>query len=104
MQNPAYLLACALPLLLTGARMLLLRGLPAAFSLAMDMLLLVISIPLGIMLIGHALHFPSNMGDHSPGIGVAFLPLLLVWIGCSLLWLGRFGWLATRKFAARRRG
>ena len=37
-------------------------------------------------LIGRILNFPPDAGDHSPGLGVAFMLLFLVWLVCMILW------------------
>jgi hypothetical protein len=92
-----FLLVSATPLVLLGLRMIALRRLRASWSLLLDLVLLLVSVPLGIELIGHVLHFPDNPGDHSPGIGIAFLPLMLVWGLCLLIWLTRLALLVFGK-------
>jgi hypothetical protein len=34
------------------------------------------SVVLGFKLVEYALHLPGNVGDHNPGWGIAFLPLV----------------------------
>jgi hypothetical protein len=50
------------------------------------LLMILISLPVGIELIGKVLHFPENIGDHNPGFGVVFVPLIVIWFLCLLEW------------------
>lgn len=97
MGTAVYLLASALPILLLGARALFLRRLSNAARLGLDLILLVASMPIAIKLIGQVLRFPDNIGDHSPGIGVAFVPVCLAALACGFVWLCRLGWFVVRK-------
>jgi hypothetical protein len=100
MESTGYVLASATPLILLGLRIIALRRLSAGWGLLLDLALLVISVPIGIALVGQALHFPANVGDHSPGIGVALFGLMAVWALCVLAWLTRLAWFAFRKLAS----
>jgi hypothetical protein len=96
-----FVLASASPLLLWVLRALLFRRLPAGYRLIFDLALLLISIPFAVELIGWALKFPDNVGDHSPGIGVVFMPLMMVWMIAALIWLSRLLEFAVRKTLAK---
>ena len=93
-----FVLSSASPLLLWALRAVIFRNLPAGYRLIFDTVLLLVSIPLAMELIGWALAFPDNVGDHSPGIGVVFIPLMLVWLVAALIWLSRLLEFTIRKF------
>jgi hypothetical protein len=49
-----------------------------------------ISLPVGSYLVERVVLPPSwapNYGDHSPGAGLAFFPLLAGWVLCVITWL-----------------
>ena len=52
-----------------------------------DLALLIVSLPIGMELVGWAANFPDNPGDHNPGLGVAWALLFIVWFICLLVWL-----------------
>jgi len=89
METAAVLLGSVFPLLFWGLRALLLRRLSSGWALLLDLVLLLGSIPCAVEFIGWALNFPPDMGDHSPGVGVIFMGLALVWIVCMMIWLFR---------------
>lgn len=97
METTIYILASALPALILALRVLL----PAGWRFGLDLMLLVASVPVAMALIGWALKFPRNVGDHSPGIGVAFAPLALIWMCSLLVLLARLGWFVVRKSQLR---
>ncbi len=84
-----FLLASAIPAIFLLLRYRFLRGLDFAQRMSLDFLLLVISLPLGTELIGWLEDFPSNPGDHSPGLGVAFVILWPLWFVCLIVWFVR---------------
>ena len=57
---------------------------------------LILSLIIGFKLTEYSLHLPANAGDHSPGVGVAFVPLVLAfglavllgiaWLTWALIW------------------
>lgn len=89
METAEFVLASALPAVLWASRAAVFRGLPAKTRLLVDLALLLVSFPIAMWLIGRAMNFPADAGDHSPGVGVVFIPLLLVWLLCIATWLVR---------------
>jgi hypothetical protein len=102
MDTPGYFLASAVPLLLLAAGHWCFRGLRGRWRLTLDLALLVLSFPFGIALIGWILHFPTNPGDHSPGIGVAFVYLMAMWAIAALIWLILLGVALGKRFLNQR--
>ena len=96
MESAAVFLGSSFPLLFWALRALLLRRLSVGRSLFLDLVLLLGSIPCAVEFIGWALNFPPNMGDHSPGVGVIFIWLALVWIVCTMIWVFRLILFAVR--------
>lgn len=92
-----YFLASALPALLWMLRVIVLRRFTAGATLLIDLALFLISGPIAMELIGRILDFPPDAGDHSPGIGIAFTLLVLVWLGCMAVWVLRVTIFAYRK-------
>ena len=46
----------------------------------------VISLPLAVALVSLTLHIDTTPGrEHNPGVGVAFLPVVLIWLICFLI-------------------
>ena len=86
MTTAEFLLASMLPALLWGLRAVTLRQISARAKLAIDLVLILFSVPIGMELIGRILNFPPDAADHSPGLGVAFMLLFLVWLVCMILW------------------
>jgi hypothetical protein len=102
METTEFVLASALPALSWALRATLFRRLPAKTGLFIDLALFLASVPIAIWLIGRAMNFPADAGDHSPGVGVVFVPLFLVWLLCISIWLVRAQILAIRKERGRR--
>jgi hypothetical protein len=98
MNTPSFYLASLCPALLLGLRALALRRISRAMCLAIDLGILVISIPMGMELVGWVENFPEYPGDHSPGLGLAFYLLLLVWLCCFALWSVRVVIFLVRKY------
>ena len=89
MDTVGFFLASFCPAILLILRQIVLRRLSIARRLVLDLVILVVSLPTGMELVAWAVHFPDNLGDHSPGIGVAWALLLIVWFICFLIWLVR---------------
>ncbi len=94
MSTVTFVIASMLPALLLGIRAVIFRRLPRLPRLALDLGILLVSVPAGMWLLAVILHFPSNAGDHNPGIGVAFALLFLVSLACFAIWLARAAILA----------
>lgn len=101
MERVGFVLGSLSPMLFWALRAMIFRGLSAGFRLILDLALFLVSVPFGIWLIGWALKFPDNPGDHSPGIGVVFIYLILVWIVCVLIWLFRLAEFTLRKLMTK---
>ena len=67
METTEFVLASALPALLWALRVAVFRRLPAMTRLFVDLALFLVSFPIAIWLIGWAVNFPADAGDHSPG-------------------------------------
>jgi hypothetical protein len=102
METTEFVLASALPALLWALRAAVFRRLPAKTGLFVDLALILVSVPIAIWLIGRAMNFPADAGDHSPGVGVVFAPLFLVWLLCISIWLVRAQMFAIRRERGRR--
>ena len=102
METTEFVLASALPALLWALRAAFFRRPPATTRLFVDLALFLASFPIAMWLIGQAMHFPADAGDHSPGVGVVFLPLFVVWLLCISIWLVRAQILAIRRERGRR--
>lgn len=102
MTTIGYFLASALPALLWMLRAIVLRRFATGATLLIDLVLFLISAPIAMELIGRILDFPPDAGDHSPGIGIAFMLLVLVWLGCMAVWLLRVTIFAYRKLKPAR--
>ena len=102
METVEFVLASALPALLWALRAAIFRRSPAMTRLFIDLALLLASFPIAIWLIGRAMNFPADAGDHSPGVGVVFVPLFLIWLLCISIWLVRAQILAIRRERGRR--
>ena len=102
METTEIVLASALPALLWALRAAVFRRLPAKTGLFVDLALFLASLPIAIWLIGRAMNFPADAGDHSPGVGVVFAPLFLVWLLCIAIWLVRAQIFAIRRERDRR--
>ena len=98
-----FALASLFPALALAARSVMVR-LDHAKNLATDGAILLASPFLGIWLIDRSLQLPLDAGDHSPGVGVAFIPAAMVWFICSLIWFARAGLLILRRRSASERG
>lgn len=98
MNTPSFFLASLCPAILLGLRAIALRRISRALSLAIDLAILVISMPLGMQLVGWVENFPEYPGDHSPGSGLAFYLLFLVWLCCFALWSVRIVFFVVRKY------
>lgn len=83
-----YLLASACPVLLVAMRALAVRSARPAFTLKLDLVLLLIGFVVGIWLVAKVEALPTS-GDHNPGVGVVFIPLMLVSIACLTVWMLR---------------
>ena len=99
-ETATVLFGSAFPLLFWVSRALLLRRLSVGQALFLDLVLFLGSIPCAMSFIGWALNFPPDMGDHSPGVGVIFAGLVLVWIVCMMIWLFRLVLFAVRMMRA----
>jgi hypothetical protein len=99
METVGYILASATPLILPAVRAMALRGWMPARQLLLDLALLLAGIPIGIALIGRTLSFPHNAGDHSPGIGIALMPLMMAAAFGLLIWLARLALYLLRRQA-----
>jgi len=97
MTTVIFLLTSALPALFWALRAIVLRHISAGAKLLIDLVLLILSAPLAIQIIGWDLNFPANPGDHSPGLGVVFMLLFPVWLVCAALWFVRVLFFAYRK-------
>jgi hypothetical protein len=97
-----YFLASALPALLWMLRAIVLRRVATGATLLIDLALFLISAPIAMELIGRILDFPPYAGDHSPGIGVAFALLFLVWLACMAVWVLRVTLFAYRRLKPAR--
>ena len=89
METTLYILASFCPLILFGLRAATLRSLTNRFALGLDLALLILGAIASDWLIRSALKVPADAGDHNPGAGVAFLPLMLICGLCSLFLLAR---------------
>ena len=97
METTEFVLASALPALLWALRAAVFRRLPAKTALFVDVALFLVGFPIAIWLIGRAENFPADAGDHSPGVGVVFVPLFLVWLICIGIWMVRVVLFELRK-------
>ena len=102
METAAYILASFCPLLLLVLRAATVRGLTSRFAFGFDLALLLMGAIASDWFIQSMLRLPVDAGDHNPGAGVAFLPLLLICGVCSLFLLVRLA-AATLKPLARPR-
>lgn len=98
MNTPSFFLASLCPALLLGLRAIALRRISRAMCLVIDLAILVASIPIGVQLVGWVENFPEYPGDHSPGLGIAFYLLFLVWLCCFALWSARVVVCVVRKY------
>ena len=97
MDTVSFIAASLFPEFVLILRHFALRNLSRLQSICIDLALLIVSLPIGMELVGWAANFPVNPGDHSPGIGVAWALLFVVWFICLLVWLVR---LAAHGFEA----
>jgi hypothetical protein len=86
MRTLLYLIGSVVPMLLLLGRALAFRRMRGAAKFALDFLLLLVAALVGGWLIATALGLPVA-GYHNPGVGVAYVPLLLVWLICLAWWL-----------------
>lgn len=60
-----------------------------------------LSLPVGSGLITR-IELPAswypNYGDHSPGVGVAFAPLVVGWVLCTMVWTGAMGVMVAKYY------
>lgn len=98
MNTPSFFLASLCPAILLGLRAIALGRISRAMRLAIDLAILVISIPIGIQIVGWVENFPEYPADHSPGLGLAFYLLFLVWLCCFALWSVRAVFFLARKY------
>ena len=94
-----FVLASVAPAVFLALRAAAFRHRSQRLRLAVDLIILIASLPIGLRLTSAIVHLPADAGDHNPGTGVAFLPLSLVWLFCLVVWLVRAAALA---FASRR--
>jgi len=61
-----------------------------------------LSLPIGLVIVG-LIYLPpyDPTYEHSPGIGVAFLPVLVGWVACAIIWTAIFGVAIARGYMAR---
>jgi len=102
METTEFVLASAFPALLWALRVAVFRRRPVMTGLFVDLALFLVSFPIAMWLIGRTMNFPADAGDHSPGVGVLFVPLFLVWLLCISIWLVRAQILAIRRQRGRR--
>jgi len=98
MNTPSFFLASLCPAILLGLRAIALRRISRAMCLAIDLTILVISMPLGMQLVSWVENSREYPGDHSPGLGLAFYLLFLVWLCCFALWSVRAVVFVFRKY------
>jgi hypothetical protein len=84
-ENGVVLLSLA-PVLLLGLTNYFFRRSRRLKRSAIGFVMLLVSFPLGIELIGKVLHVPDDIGDHNPGFGVVFAPLIVIWLLCLSAW------------------
>ena len=85
MEALQFWLASFSPVLLLAAVWIAGRRFRYRWIIAATVAALVIGLPVGVGLVGIALHLHTERGvEHSPGVGVAFIPLLMIWSLCCL--------------------
>lgn len=63
-----------------------------------------LSLPIGLHIIELVALPPSwapNYGDHSPGVGLAFGPLVTGWVLCVLVWTTLMGVTVARQYRSK---